>query len=318
MKKVFPATHVVVRKNEVFMEEELHTLRAEDYDKLKPYFIKRDPGICDSMFIDNYMWGDYYNAKYFIDDKAIYWVLNMRGEYFSILPMCSEEDLQYCFDKLVKYFNEVLKEKLRIYIADEGAVNILEFGDEFEVNENRDYFDYVYSGDLLRTLRGKKMHKKKNHLNAFLKQYEGRYEYKKVCCKDKEEIRQFLDRWYSQKESDDIYNRLAQEYNGILKVVEHCKDLEFKMGSVLIDGNMEAFTLGSYSKGKNMAFIHVEKANPEIRGLYNFINQQFLVNEYPEVELVNREDDMGLEGLRAAKLSYRPVYLAKKYSIMQK
>ncbi len=300
------------------MTEKLFDLDSKDYMELKPYFEMRDPGICDSMFIDNYMWGDYYNAKYFKDDKGLYWVLNMRGEYFSILPMCKGQDLKFCFNKLVNYFNTELNEKLVIYIADEEGVNILNLGDEFEVKENRDYFDYVYSGELLRTLKGKKMHKKKNHLNSFLKQYEGRFEYRKICCKNRDEIKEFLDNWYANKQSDDVYNRLDQEYKGIMKVIDHCKELDFKMGGVFIDSKLEAFTLGSYSKTNDMAFIHVEKANPEFRGLYNYINQQFLLNEYPNVEFVNREDDMGLEGLRAAKMSYRPVYLAKKYSIMQK
>ena len=55
-----------------------------------------------------------------------------------------------------------------------------------------------------------------------------------------------------------------------------------------------------------MAVIHIEKENPEINGLYQFINQQFLIEEFPEAELVNREDDMGLEGLRKAKMTYYP------------
>lgn len=300
------------------MTYNLKKLEAEDYKNLKKFFEYRDSGICDSMFIDNYMWSDYYNSHYFTDDKGLYWVLNMRGEYFSILPMSKAEDLKECFDRLVKFFNEELKVKLKIYIADEEGVNILDLKNGFDVNENRDYFDYVYSGELLRTLKGKKMHKKKNHLNSFLKDYDGRYEYKKVCCEKRSEIKEFLDEWYKNKKSDDIYNRLEQEYKGILKVIDNCGKLDFKMGAVYIDDKIQAFTLGSYSKNNDMLYVHVEKANPEFRGLYNYINQQFLINEYPEVTLVNREDDMGLEGLRAAKLSYRPIYLAKKYSIIQK
>lgn len=279
----------------------------------------RDPGICDSMFIDNYMWRGYYDSKYFTTEKGLFWILKLKTGYFSILPMCKQEDLSECFDILVRYFNEKLGEKLKIYIADEeGALSLQLDPEKFEVQENRDYFDYVYSGEDLRTLKGKKLRKKKNHLNAFYREYEGRYEYRRVCCADREEILEFLDRWYTAKESDDEFNRLDEEFAGILQVIDHCRELEYKMAAVYIDGKMQAFTLGSYSKTNDMAFIHVEKANPEFRGLYNFINQQFLIHEYPDVEWVNREDDMGLEGLRKAKMSYRPAYLAKKYSIIQK
>ena len=59
-------------------------------------------------------------------------------------------------------------------------------------------------------------------------------------------------------------------------------------------------------------------ADPEINGLYQFINQQFLVHEFPDVALVNREDDVGMPGLRKAKMSYYPVDFARKYSVKKK
>lgn len=298
---------------------EVHDLFARDYYKIKKYFDMRDPGICDSMFIDNYIWRNYYDSKYFTTDKGLFWIYQLRGEYFTILPLCKPEDLPECFDFAVRYFNEVLGVKFKIYIADEEGVNQLNLpSDRFKVEEERDYFDYVYAGEALRTLRGKKLRKKKNHLNSFLNTYEGRYEYRHVCCEDRDAIVNFLNRWYDKKESDDIYNRLAAEYQGIMEVLEHCRELEYRMAAVYVDGVMEAFTLGSYSRTNDMVFIHVEKANPAIRGLYNYINKTFLEKEYPNVEFVNREDDMGLEGLRKAKMSYRPLYLAKKYSITQR
>ena len=89
------------------------------------------------------------------------------------------------------------------------------------------------------------------------------------------------------------------------------------MGGVYIDGQLEAFTIGSYNPVEHMAVIHIEKANPEINGLYQFINQQFLIEEFPEAEWVNREDDMGLEGLRKAKMTYYPADYARKYLVEQ-
>ena len=77
-----------------------------------------------------------------------------------------------------------------------------------------------------------------------------------------------------------------------------------RMAGVFIDGRLEAFTIGSYNPVENMAVIHIEKANPEMNGLYQFIKSGFLVHEFPEVEWVNREDDLGIEGLRKAKMSY--------------
>ena len=83
-------------------------------------------------------------------------------------------------------------------------------------------------------------------------------------------------------------------------------------------GKLEAFSLGVYGKVERLAVIHVEKANPEIRGLYPFICQQFLLHEFLDALLVNREDDIGLEGIRKSKLSYNPIYREEKYEIRQK
>ena len=90
-----------------------------------------------------------------------------------------------------------------------------------------------------------------------------------------------------------------------------------KVFGIYVDGALEAFSIGEKLK-PNMALIHIEKANPEIRGLYPYINQKFLVDEFPDVEFVNREEDLGIEGLRKAKLSYHPVRFAEKYTVREK
>ena len=81
---------------------------------------------------------------------------------------------------------------------------------------------------------------------------------------------------------------------------------------------MEAFTIGSYNEREKMVVVSIEKGNFEIPGIYQMINQQFLLNSYEEAELVNREDDMGIEGLRQAKESYNPIGYARKYRVYEK
>ncbi len=101
-------------------------------------------------------------------------------------------------------------------------------------------------------------------------------------------------------------------------MLESCSLLDVHMAGVYIDGALEAFTLGSYNERLRMAVIHIEKADPGIRGLYTFINQQFLIHEYGDALLVNREDDVGLETLRRAKLSYCPVGFARKFRVLER
>lgn len=301
------------------MSLEFRPLEAEDIKKLTPFFSLRPNKTCDSVFLDSFLWRDYYQVCFAVSDgKALQWLMSMDGEPHSAMPMCRQEDLEHYFYEMVEYFNRELKVPFKIYLADEEAVMALNLDPEkFEVTEQEDLKDYLYAGDAMRTLSGKKLHKKKNHLNAFLKEYEGRYEYRRLCCSDRYDVWNFLVKWRVNK-GDDVEEHLDPEVQGIHEILKNCSDLCVKMGGVYIDGELEAFTIGSYNSLENMAVIHIEKANPQIRGLYQFINQQFLIHEFPNAALINREDDLGLEGLRKAKMSYNPVEFARKYLIRQR
>ena len=295
-------------------------VEAEDLEKLNPFFCKRPNKPCDSVFLDSFIWREYYNVRYAVsDDKAILWLMDLEGKTGSAMPICSEEDLEYYFWKLVEYFNTELKAPLYINLADEEAVEQLglkNMPDKFKITEQVDLKDYLYDGNAMRTLSGKKLHKKKNHLNAFKREYEGRYEYRRLCCSDRGDVWKFLDRWREEK-GEEVEEHLDYEVRGIHEILKNCSLLNVRMSGVYIDGHLEAFTIGSYNPLEQMAVIHIEKANPEIRGLYQFINQQFLIEEFPEAVLINREDDLGLEGLRKAKLSYNPIDYARKYQVEQ-
>ena len=287
-------------------------VEAEDLEELNPFFCKRPNKTCDSVFLDSFIWREYYNVRYAVsDNKAILWLMDLDGKTGSAMPICSEEDLEY--------FNTELKAPLYINLADEEAVEQLglkNMPDKFKITEQVDLKDYLYDGNAMRTLSGKKLHKKKNHLNAFKREYEGRYEYRRLCCSDRGDVWKFLDRWREEK-GEEVEEHLDYEVRGIHEILKNCSLLNVRMSGVYIDGHLEAFTIGSYNPLEQMAVIHIEKANPEIRGLYQFINQQFLIEEFPEAVLINREDDLGLEGLRKAKLSYNPIDYARKYQVEQ-
>lgn len=297
---------------------EFKPVEAKDIAAITPFVGLRPNKTCDSVFLDSFLWREYYNVRFAISDgKAVQWLMDLDGEPSSAMPLCREEDLEHYFYEMVTYFNEVLKKPFQIYLADEEAVEKLQLDPaKFEVKEQEDLKDYLYDGDALRTLAGKKLHKKKNNLNAFVKAYEGKIEYRRLCCSDKEEVWRFLDSWRIAK-GEDVEEHLDYEVRGIHEILNNCSVLPVQMGGVFVDGKLEAFSIGSLNKRENMAVIHIEKANPEMRGLYQYINREFLIHEFPEVTLVNREDDLGIEGLRKAKMSYNPVGFARKYSIRQ-
>lgn len=301
------------------MDLQFQEITAEKLGEMMPYYSMRHNKTCDSVFLESFIWKEFYHVQYAIwEGKAVVWLMENDGEYFSAMPLCREEDLPRAFDAIERYFNETLGRPLVIHLADEYAVQHLNLPEErYLVEEQPDAKDYLYEGNALRNLPGKKLHKKKNRVNAFKKAYEGRYEYRRLCCSDSFDVWQFLDKWRQQK-GEDVEEHLDYEVRGIHDILKNCSDLYVRMGGVYIDEKLEAFTIGSYNPVEDMAVIHIEKANPEVNGLYQYINQQFLLEEFPEVAWVNREDDLGLEGLRKAKMSYMPADFARKYLVKQR
>lgn len=296
---------------------------AEDMAKLAPYFLLRPNRTCDSGFLDIFLWSAYYQVQYcIVDERAVLWLMKKGDEYFSAMPLCREEELPHYFHMIERYFNEELHQAFKIYLADEEGVLALGLKEnpEYLVREEEDLKDYLYDAEQLRTLAGKKFHKKKNLVNKFKKEYEGRWEYRRLNCGCKQMLWDFLDKWFarrSQAEAEGAES-LESEVKGIHEIIQNCDSLQYRIGGIFIDGQLEAFSIGSYNPREEMAIIDIEKANADFTGIYQLINQEFLCREFPEAKLVNREDDVGLEGLRKAKMSYNPIDFARKYMVLQK
>lgn len=291
-------------------------LGLESYTKLRPVFLsERQP-------INQFIWEEFYDTHYYKNEKYMMCVIESRDWNSPMMPFCKAEDIKDVFLEVKNHWNQVLKKPLKMYLIDETFMEEIKtipgFLDEFIIEDCRDNYDYIYDADKLRTLSGKAYHKKKNHLNNFLKRYEGRYEYKSLHCSDVKEIEEFHNRWLDNREFEDKHGSIRSEENGVHRLFQYCGQLNFSIGGVYVDGNLEAYTIGSYAKDTACAYIHIEKANIAMPGLYNFINQQFLIHAFPDAKIVNREDDLGQEGLRKAKLSYQPIKLETKYHILQK
>ena len=157
------------------MNLDFKPVEAEDIDRLTPLFCRRPNKTCDSVFLDSFIWSKLYGVQFAVSDgKAIQWLMENDGVAGTAMPICSEEDLEHYFNEIVEYFNTVLKKPLYIHLADEEAVmalGLMEQTDRFLVKEQEDLKDYLYDGDAMRSLSGKKLHKKKNHLNGFKRDY---------------------------------------------------------------------------------------------------------------------------------------------------
>jgi hypothetical protein len=178
------------------------------------------------------------------------------------------------------------------------------------IEEDRDNFDYLYYRSELAELAGKKFHKKKNHVNNFL-----------LACPEHEQkplnkaqipaAIEILERWRT-----DSLRRNGSEgdYKAAREALDMFDDLTLRGSVFFVDGKPAAYCLGeSISRGKMFA-IHFEKAIEEYRGIYQFVNQAFAASLPRFFTLINREQDLGNEGLRQAKMTYRPCGFVKKYT----
>ena len=176
-------------------------------------------------------------------------------------------------------------------------------------SRNRDAFDYIYLQSDLATLSGKKYHSKRNHISAFSKKYEWHYE--AVNESNIDAVRECARLWYKEN-ADRMSKTMLCEQNGIELMLSNMQSLNIKGGAVFVEGKAVAFCLGSPINSKCFD-THIEKALSEYSEAYTVINREFAKNELDGYMYINREDDLGLEGLRRAKLSYKPAILLKKF-----
>lgn len=289
-------------------------------EELDKYFDLVDYEACEYCFTTLYLWQHVYKTKYYIGEDFAVIMAEYEGNSFSILPLAKKEKLPEVIDFVIKHFEETNK-KIYFRGITKEVVQLLQerYPNKFEYTEERDLFDYIYDGESLRSLSGKKNQKKRNHLNYFLKEYDGRYEYRILEEEDFNECIQLMKKWADNKENNDEYDEgIDDELIGIKKTFKDYTKLKdkLKVAGVYIDNELVAFTIGEYLNN-NMALIHIEKADANVRGLYQYINQQFIANEFKDVEFVNREEDLGIPGLRKAKLSYHPIRFVEKYSVME-
>lgn len=189
------------------------------------------------------------------------------------------------------------------------------YGDQFNIEENREDADYIYTVEKLRDLRGRKLSSKRNHIRHF--ERNGEWEFKLIeGGKDIQIAKAFVIEFYKEKGDSD----LVREADAIDQMFEHYEALGFFGGLLYQKGEPVAFTAATQLDPLTMD-VHFEKALPGVEGGYTMVNREFaraISERFPDVEYINREEDMGIEGLRKAKESYHPDILLMKYTAYEK
>jgi len=180
----------------------------------------------------------------------------------------------------------------------------------FKVTPDRDNWDYVYSVEELIELKGSKFRGKRQNIYKCISEHD--CEYAKIDESNTGECLEFYERWCRMKSCHEDPG-LKDEGEAIRVILENYEVLPLLGAIIYVDGSLEAFTIGE-QLNRDTAVIHIEKANPNIKGLYQLINNWFCKNHLKEFKWVNREQDLGIPGLRRAKMDYNPHHFIEKYT----
>jgi len=268
---------------------------------------------CEYSFTTLYIWREACDICFTINKGAlIIKKKDFEGKYYFMQPLgYSTENLKEIIDALLVYKTENNMDYLFKDLDEEFMEEIRDIYEDVRgicIKEDRDNFDYLYETEKLIKLSGKKLHGKKNHYNSFIKNYS--YEVKDI--KEAEVVRDVIvaaEKWYEVNKNDYI---LSCELQGIKDVLKNMEIVNTKGIAVYVDEKIVAFSLGE-KLNDDLAVIHIEKADVGYSGVYSFINKTFVDRNFSDVKLINREQDLGIAGLRKSKLSYHPFKLEKKY-----
>lgn len=236
------------------------------------------------------------------------------AEPFSMFCPVGGDDIPDVLHESLTYLKEKTGTPCLERIPESFVNNYLSDSRMFSVEEERDHFDYIYDVRDLTELTGRKFHDKKNKVNKFRSTYA--YEYLSLTPELIGECLEFEDYWCETRECWRYYG-LHKERCAILEMLNNFEALNITGGIVKIEGKIAALTLGEKYLPDYMV-IHIEKAHSDIPGLYQVINQEFLMHEADDCQFVNREQDLGIAGLRKSKLSYNPVSFIRKYKVREK
>ena len=291
---------------------EFKPFRIEDKARIDSYFSVHHYEQIDCTFNTLFLWQDAYQTSWAEQDGILFVRAGTGKDTFFMPPFAKEEENFVHGLALIHEEYDKLGLPFRLKSASSWVTEQIErlVPGKYDFIEDRDNEEYIYRTDDMIRLPGKKLRMKKNHLNGFLRQYAD-YQYEAITKENLEDAKAGIHDWFLR------HGDIEEEEQAIKRCFDHWDALGVKGAVIRIYGKVEAFTNGD-SINEKMAHIIFEKANPEIRGLYQAINRDFLMHEFAETEFVNREEDLGLPGLREAKMGYHPDHLTEKYDVVLK
>ena len=303
---------------------EFRPIRLEDRPVIERYTMPSGICNCDLAFANMFCWQSVYHSawaeidgflviRFHIDggERIGYMQPVGKGDFGPIVPLLREDAHAH-------------GQRLRIIgLTDEGCETIRRMhAGQFAFESDRALEDYVYRADDLRNLTGRRYQPKRNHINRFVEN-NPTWTYEEITPATLPECLEMDKEWYRrslQREGDAEERDLGDEGIALRTAMEHYEELGLEGGLIRVYGEVVAFTIGDRLSADTYD-VHFEKAYGELQGAYAMINREFarwVRARHPEIRYLNREDDMGVEGLRKAKQSYYPDLMVEKHTAVMK
>ena len=289
-------------------------ITAADRDVLKSILDRERFRACDFSAGNLVLWSDAYETAFAVADDTLFIRSRLNGQTNFAFPM-GARDLTAAFAWLQSYCAES-GETFRMNLVEPAMFERVEaaFPGKYDIVYNRDSADYLYNAAELASFSGKRFHGKKNHVNEFIRTYPD-WRYEPITDESTDECIAMGRAWCAENGCCADHSK-SVEMCILIKALQNRAALGLRGGYLRAEGRIVALALGE--RCGDMLIEHFEKAFAGVPGAYPMICQQFVLHEAGDAAYVNREEDMGVEGLRQSKASYRPAFLADKGRLVEK
>lgn len=270
----------------------------------------------ENAFGTHFLWSKFLCSEIYFYENVAFIRLNQPNLAYKMpFGVTERGEMLRCIKLLIENAKSQSK-PFKLTDLNKAQVEILKsiMPNKFSFTSEREKFEYIYQTKDLAELSGKKYHSKRNHISKFNKLYKWHYE--ELTENNLPECAIFLENWFTSHNNDKLsYNE--HEYVAIKKTINHYSKLNFFGGLLKIDNKIIACTIAEKINHRTIT-VHFEKANPEFEGVYAVINNEFCKEMAKDFKFINREEDLGIEGLRKAKLSYHPCALLERFTAVLK
>jgi hypothetical protein len=282
-----------------------------DRNAIQSFFSKNAFRNCDFSFSNIFSWQHFYKTTFVaIENQFLYFRFQAPDELTGYLFPLGDGDLKSALECLMQDAAE-RNDEFRLYAVTPEMFDLIEriLPGRFVYETDRAWAEYIYSSDDLIHLAGKKYQSKRNHIHKFRRTYQ--WEYLPITQEIIPDCLELYKRWCKENGGCNSEQSLMEEGLATHKVFANYEQLGMVGGALRINGEILAYSYGQPLTVDTFG-VHAEKCLYEIDGGFAMMNQQFAEHNCAGYRYINREEDLGLESLRKAKMSYHPVFLLEK------